>query len=94
MSELIDENSEKTGPRHPPKEYQFKPGQSGNPRGRPRNPLKDFSLREFNEWTDAQKRAFLKKVAPIDRWKMTEGNPQQDIGVSGEVTTKIISVDE
>ena len=25
----------KVGPGHPPKEFQFKPGQSGNPNGRP-----------------------------------------------------------
>lgn len=25
----------KVGPGHPPKEFQFKPGQSGNPCGRP-----------------------------------------------------------
>src|SRR5260221_11198814 len=28
----------KVGPRRPPKEYQFKPGQSGNPKGRKRKP--------------------------------------------------------
>src|SRR5262245_20673793 len=28
----------KVGPRHPPKEYQFKPGQSGNPKGAKRKP--------------------------------------------------------
>ncbi len=27
---------DKTGYKHPPKAYRFKPGQSGNPRGRPR----------------------------------------------------------
>jgi len=28
----------KVGPRHPPKEHQFKPGQSGNPKGAKRKP--------------------------------------------------------
>jgi hypothetical protein len=28
--------NEKAGPKRPPKAYQFKPGQSGNPRGRPK----------------------------------------------------------
>ena len=33
----------KVGPRRPPKEYQFKPGQSGNPKGRkPKNPSNDL----------------------------------------------------
>ena len=72
----------------------FMPGQSGNPGGRPRNPLKDFSLAEFKSWTDAQKKAFLKKVSPLDRWKMTEGNPSNDLDVKGDIVSKIISVDE
>lgn len=32
----------KVGYKHPPKEYQFKPGQSGNPKGRPKVEKKDF----------------------------------------------------
>ena len=72
----------------------FMPGQSGNPGGRPRNPLKDFSLKEFNSWTDEKKRKFLAKVSPIDRWKMTEGNPENDVNVQGEVIAKIISINE
>ncbi len=71
----------------------FMPGQSGNPGGRPRNPLKDFSLKEFNSWSDKKKREFLSKISPIDRWKMTEGNPENDLKVQGEVTSKIISID-
>ena len=72
----------------------FMPGQSGNPGGRPRNPLKEFSLKEFNTWTDEEKKVFLKKISPIDRWKMTEGNPANEVDLKGEVTSKVISVDE
>jgi len=43
--------------------------------------------------TDAE-RAFLKKVSAIDRWKMTEGNPDSDLNLQGEITSKIISIDE
>lgn len=56
----------------------FMPGVSGNPGGRPKNPLKDFSLKEFNNWTDEQKKEFLNKISAIDRWKMTEGQPKQE----------------
>ena len=73
----------------------FKPGFSGNPKGRPiKNPLKDYSLAEFASWTDEQKRAFLNQISPIDRWKMTEGNPKQDVDAQVETISKIISVDE
>ena|SRR3990167_10476702 len=62
----------------------WKPGFSGNPNGRPRQPLKDYSLKEFDSWTDEQKKEFLAKISPIDRWKMTEGNPAQDLTSKGE----------
>lgn len=35
MKLQIKHKSYKVGPGHPPKEFQFKPGQSGNPNGRP-----------------------------------------------------------
>lgn len=55
--------------------YKWKPGQSGNPGGRPKKPLKEYSMAQFESWTDEQKEAFLKSIPAIDRWKMTEGNP-------------------
>ena len=56
----------------------FMPGISGNPGGRPKSPLKEFSLNEFNSWDDEKKREFLSTISPIDRWKMTEGQPKQE----------------
>ena len=80
----------------PKEDTQFKPGADwkGNAGGRPRNPLKEFSRKEFESWDEKKKRKFLKKVTAIDRWKMTEGNPDSDVNVQGEVITKIISIDE
>lgn len=60
--------------------------------GHKNTPLKDFSLKEFNNWTDEQKREFLKKISPIDIWKMTEGNPVTDQNIKGVV--KIITTNE
>ena len=79
----------------PKEDTQFKPGVSGNPGGRPKNPLKDYSLKEFSSWNDKEKKAFLAKINPIDRWKMTEGNPKQDLGLEGDLNiTHVISIDE
>jgi hypothetical protein len=80
----------------PKEDTQFKPGQSGNPSGRPKNTLKDYTQRMFSSMSDEQKLAWLKshKVTGIDMWKMAEGLPKADIEHSGEVTSKIISIDE
>ena len=74
----------------------FKPGMSGNPLGRPKNTLKDYVRQMFVEMSEAEKKDWLKKqkISGIDMWKMGEGLPKADIEHSGEVTSKIISVDE
>lgn len=73
----------------------FQPGHSGNPGGRPKNPLKEYSLKEFESWTDKEKKEFLKKISPIDRWKMTEGNPKQDTEIDATIIgPTIIRLDE
>lgn len=61
--------------KQPPKEHQFKPGQSGNPGGRPKNTLKDYVRQKFIHMSDEEKEQFLKGVSPDIMWKMGEGNP-------------------
>lgn len=80
----------------PKEDTQFKPGQSGNPGGRPKGTMKQFVQAMFVGMTDKEKAAWLKahKVTGIDIWKMGEGLPKADIEHSGEVITKVISVDE
>lgn len=70
------ENSTKTAEHLKP--HQFKPGQSGNPGGRPKNPLKDYQRAKFANMTDEEKDAFLEKIPPEIRWKMAEGNPESE----------------
>lgn len=74
----------------------FPKGVSGNPGGRPKNTLKDYVKQMFIEMSESEKEEWLKKqkITGIDMWKMGEGLPKADIEHSGEVTSKIISVDE
>ena len=74
----------------------FKPGMSGNPSGRPKGTLKDHVRIKFMEMTPEEKDKWLtdNHITGMDQWKMGEGLPKQDLGISGELTSKIISVDE
>lgn len=72
----------------PKEDTQFKPGVSGNPGGRPRNPLKDFQREIFAAMTKEEKIEYLKDIAKLDRWKMAEGNPdnKDEVTVKDETT--------
>ena len=69
--------------------YHFKPGQSGNPGGRPKGTLKDFQRQQFMSMSDADKAAFLNDLPKDIRWRMAEGNPAQEQQVSGTVEIKL-----
>lgn len=95
MDELI-ENKEKNRENSLKNLIPFKPGQSGNPGGRPKNTLKDYVKEMFIKMSDEEKKNWLKdnKITGIDQWKMGEGLPRQDLDIKGEIETKIISIDE
>lgn len=88
------ENREKTGPGVPPKEHQFKPGQSGNPGGRPKKKLLDEVLEELLAAGDSKEcyaigRALLKKARKGDSKtaqlvaERTQGKPRQPVEHTG-----------
>ena len=70
------------------------PGNTANPHGRPKGQtLKEFQAELFRSMTPEQKIQWLEehKIGGIDRWRMAEGNPKQDVEaeVKGEITISI-----
>ena len=78
------------------KDTKFQLGQSGNPAGRPKGSksLKSYVREMLNDMTDEEKLEFLKGIDKKTLWEMSEGKAKQDVEVSGELTSKIIQVDE
>lgn len=74
----------------------YKKGQSGNPGGRPvgSKSMKTYAKEKLASMTDEEREIFLEGLDKKILWEMAEGKPKQDVDVSGEITSKIISVDE
>ena len=94
----MDDSEQPTNKRNPADHltpYQFKPGVSGNPGGRPKGGLKDYDRKKFVEWSDEEKEKFLSTIAPELRYKMAEGNPaiSTDIAIDGSVTIQVVGFD-
>lgn len=77
------------------KPWQWKKGQSGNILGRPKGKtMKEYARQYLERLTDEERDAWLDGIAKDKIWEMSEGKAKQDLEVSGEITSKIISVDE
>ena len=78
------------------KPWQFKPGISGNPAGKKpgTKSLKTYAQEMLRDMTDEEKLEYLKGLDKDKIWEMGEGKPKQDMELSGEVTSKIVSLDE
>lgn len=59
-----------------------------NPGGEPKNSMKNYMAAKLAQMTPEQKDKWLKdnKISGIDKWKMAEGNPSNEIEHSGRLT--------
>jgi len=78
------------------KGYQFVKGQSGNPGGRPKGAksLKTFAREYLELLPEDEKIRFMEALPEELVWRMAEGQPKQDMELSGEVKSKIVKLDE
>lgn len=75
--------------------WQYKKGHSGNPGGRPAGKtLKQYAREKLASMTDEEREEFLNGIDKRTIWELAEGKAKQDMEISGELTSKVISIDE
>lgn len=89
MQELQEQRNEQIKP------WQFKKGQSGNPKGRPPGKsMKERAKAMLNAMTEEEEQEFFAGMDKRTIWEMAEGKAKQDVDLSAEIVSKIINIDE
>lgn len=71
---------------------QLLPGQTANPLGRPKGKtLKEYQAEKFRQMSDEEKEEYLKDIPKGERWRMSEGNPKQDVESDNKTTIQVIA---
>lgn len=72
----------------------FKPGVSGNPKGRPPGvkSLKMFAKEYLQSLPDEKKLDYMKGMDKQDIWKMAEGMPKQDSRMELDIPQNVIDL--
>lgn len=81
---MESDNSENKQNLYDLKPWLFKPGQSGNPAGRPKGSksLKTYAKEYLESLSDEEKMEFMRGLDKDTVWKMAEGNPKQDTDIT------------
>ena len=73
--------------------WQYKKGQSGNPKGRkPGLSLKEYVRKKIETMNDKEREDFLHGLSKNDMWEMAEGKPTTKI--DGELNVKVGKLEE
>ena len=77
------------------KPWLWKKGQSGNIMGRPKGKtMKEYARQYLERMTDEERDEWLEGIPKDKIWEMSEGKAKQDVDLQGEITSKIIKLDE
>lgn len=78
------------------KKYQFKPGVSGNPSGRPKGAksMKTYAKEYLESMSEEDRIEFMNSIDPKIIWEMAEGKAKQDMDVTTDGKPMIVRLNE